>query len=269
MIAAFFKSNQRIWALILRYWYILVGSWPRLIEFIYWPIIQVLLWGYISQYLVQSGSFFQNVVGMLLSAVLLWDILLRSQVGLSISFLEEIWSRNIGNLLISPVRKWEWATALMLNSFLRALIAFIPAALIAIPLYYYNIFTMGLPLMAFFFHMLVMGWSTGFLVNALILRFGQGVQSLAWLAIYIIAPISAIYYPVDVLPKSVQVISYLLPTTYVFEGMRQVIAGDGFNMDYFIKAFWLNGVLFAFSLFVFFRVIQQARNRGVLLQIGE
>lgn len=269
MFAPILESKQRIFAMVLRYFYLIRTSWLRIIEIAYFPVLQVLLWGFISTYLRDQTNLHFSIMGALISAVLLFEILVRGQVGLSLSFLEEIWSRNIGNLLITPLKNWEWVSSLILISLMRTFIAFTPAAILAALFYHFNIFTLGLPLMTFFLNMFILGWTIGFLVNTLILRFGQGVQSLAWTLVFFIAPLSAVYYPVSVLPESLQTVSYLLPTTYVFEGMRQVITDGTFNTDYFIKALLLNLVYFALSIILFFRVIKQAKERGMLLQMGE
>src|SRR5580700_4494294 len=150
-------SAGRVWAMLLRYLYILKSSWPRTLELIYWPTLQVLVWGFMSQFFQQNSSYIARAFGVLLGAVMLWDLMFRSQLGLSISFLEEMWSRNLSHLFVTPLRAYEWVVSLLAMSAIRVAIGMVPAALLAIPLYHYSIFDMGWALIAFVAALMVMG----------------------------------------------------------------------------------------------------------------
>ena len=90
------RSFQRICAMLLRHLYILRSSPPRLVEIIYWPSIQMVLWGFIGRFFALKAATAMNVaLGTFLGAVLLWDMLFRSQIGVSFSYLEEVWARNL------------------------------------------------------------------------------------------------------------------------------------------------------------------------------
>jgi ABC-2 type transport system permease protein len=263
------SAGRRIGAVVLRYWYLLRGSWPRLLELIYWPTVQMLIWGLITLHLLTNSDWVAQAAGVLIAAVLLWDVLFRGQLGMSISFLEEMWSRNLGHLFVSPLRPHEWVLALMTMSLIRTLIGIVPAALLAIPLYAFNIFALGLPLVAFFALLLATGWGLALIVIAAILRYGMGAESLAWALVFLLAPISAIYYPVDVLPGFAQVIAYALPPAHVFEGMRQLLFDGTFAWDHFVAALGLVAALWAVGAGVFFAAFGHARREGSLLQQGE
>ena len=262
-------SSRRVFAMVLRYVYLLRGSWPRIIELAYWPTMQVLIWGLMTQFLLTNSSYFVRAGGVLIAAVLLWDILFRGNIGVSISFLEEMWSRNLGQMFASPLRPYEWAIALLVISLIRTLIGVVPAALIAIPLYHYSVFDMGLPLVAFFTILLVFGAAIGLAVSALVLRYGLGAESLAWVAVFAIAPISGIYYPIATLPQWLQPVALALPSAHVFEGMRAVVVDGVFHADTILLAAALNVVYLAVGLAVFLHVFRIARRRGLLLQMGE
>jgi len=184
-------SPGRVFAMLLRYLYLLRTSWPRVLELIYWPTIQMVLWGFMSQFLRTNSSWVASAFGVLLAAVLLWDVLFRSQLGVSMSFLEEMWARNLGHLFVSPLRPYEWVLSMLAMSLIRVLIGVLPAMALAIPLYHYSIFGLGLPLLAFFACLLVMGWGLGLMIIAVILRHGMGAETVAWLAVFVLAPISA------------------------------------------------------------------------------
>ena len=183
-------SPRRIWAMSLRYLYLVRGSWPRMLEMLYWPAVQLILWGFISQFFATHSSWVAQASGVLLAAVILWDVLFRGQLGVSLAFFEELYSRNLGHLFVSPLRPFELVCALLVISMVRTLIGVGGAALLAIPLYGYSLFDLGLPLLAFFANLLVMGWAIGLLVASLVLRYGLGAESLAWVAIFAVAPVS-------------------------------------------------------------------------------
>ena len=238
-------SWRRLQAMVLRYVYLYRGSWPRLLELTYWPTLQMVMWGFLTIFLASKSGFFVQAGGVLIAAVLLWDVLFRSSLGVSLSFLEEMWSRNLGHIGV------------------------IPAALLAIWLYEYSVFDMGLPLIAFFTNLQVMGWSFGLIVCGLLMRYGLGAESIAWFAIFAIAPFSAIYYPLSVMPDWLQWIAGILPSTHVFEGMRSVLIDKTFRTDLLFNAVALNAVYLTVAVAVFLRFFRSARERGLILQIGE
>ena len=262
-------SPARIWAMLLRYLYLLRSSWPRTLELLYWPTLQMLIWGFMSQFLYVNSTYVFRAFGVLLAAVMLWDVLFRAQLGLSMSFLEEMWARNLGHLFVTPLRPYEWVLSLLSMSMIRVVLGLMPAALLAIPLYHYSIFSMGLPLVAFFAVLLVMGWALGMAICGLILRQGMGAEGLAWTVVFTLSPISAVYYPVSILPSWLQHVAWALPSTYVFEGMRAVLFSAVFRTDYFFIALALDLVWVVLGAAAFLVAFHDSRRRGALLQIGE
>ena len=262
-------SLQRIGAMVLRYIYLLRGSWPRVLELAYWPTVQMILWGFISRFLMADSSVLSQAAGLLIAGVLLWDVLFRSQLGVSVVFFEELHSRNLGHLFVSPLRPYELICSLMLVSLIRTLIGVGTAALLAIYFYGYDIFAMGLPLLGFFANLMVMGWAVGLLVAALVLRHGVGAESIAWVAIFALAPISGIYYPIATLPNWLQPVALMLPSSHVFEGMRAVLLEQTFRGDFMLYAVLLNGVYLGLGAVVFLLTFRLARWRGLLFQSGE
>ena len=255
-------SPSRVWAMLLRYLYILRSSWPRTLELLYWPTLQMLIWGFMSQFLAQNTSYVARAFGVLLAAVMLWDLLFRSQLGLSISFLEEMWSRNLGQLFVTPLRPYEWLLSLLAMSVIRVAIGVVPAMLLAIPLYHYSVFDMGLALVAFIAVLMAMGWALGLAICGGILRHGMGAESLAWTVIFAIAPLSCVYYPLTTLPEWLRPIAWALPSTHVFEGMRAVLFEHVFRTDYFLSAVALDLVYLAVGATIFFIAFRDARRRG-------
>lgn len=263
------SAMGRIGAVMLRHLYILRGSVPRLVELAYWPTVQMVVWGLITESLAPTMNWQAQAAGVLITAVLLWDLLFRAQLGMSISFLEEMWSRNLGHLFVSPLRPWEWAASLMAMSVIRTLLGVVPAAILAILLYHWNIFSLGLPLLAFFVNLIITGWAIALVVLALILRYGMGAEGLAWAIVFAISPLSAIYYPVSVLPGWLQAVALATPPAHVFEGMRALLHGQGFETGHFLAAIGLNLVWIGIGWAAFLWGFHLARTRGSLLQQGE
>jgi ABC-2 type transport system permease protein len=266
---AFAYSPRRVAAMILRYWYLLRSSWPRLLELVYWPAVQMMMWGFLQHYIDQNASFFARAGGTFIGAVLLWDILFRGQLGFSVSFLEEMWSRNMGNLMISPLRPGELIAALMAMSVVRLAIGMVPVSLLAIAFFGFNVWSMGLALAAFFANLILTSWAIGIFVSGLVLRNGLGAENLAWTIMFIFLPLTCVYYPVATLPSWLQAVAWTLPPTYVFEGMRTLLIERSFRADLMLQALALNAVFFALAVAAFLALLESARRNGALLQSGE
>ena len=262
-------SLTRVAAMVERYWYLLRSSWPRLLELVYWPAVQMLMWGFLQTYVAQSSGFFARAGGAFIGAVLLWDILFRGQLGFSISFLEEMWSRNLANLMMSPLRPVEFIAALMIMSVVRLAIGMVPVTLLAIAFFGFNLWGLGLALAAFFANLLLTSWAIGIFVSGLVLRNGLGAENLAWTIMFIFLPLTCVYYPVSVMPVWLQYVAWALPPTYVFEGMRALLTDHVFRADLMLQALGLNVLFFAAGSLAFLKLLQSAREHGSLLQTGE
>ena len=254
---AFAFSPRRVAAMMLRYWYLLRSSWPRLIELPVTSANSV------------SRSFFARASGTFIGAVLLWDILFRGQLGFSISFLEEMWARNMGNLMMSPLRPFEFITALMVMSVVRLSIGVIPVTVLAFAFFGFNLYGFGLALVAFFLNLMLTSWAVGIFVSGLVLRNGLGAENLAWSIMFLFMPLTCVYYPVATLPTWLQPVAWALPPTYVFEGMRTLLIDHTFRPDLMLDALSLNAVFFAAGTFGFLKLLQSARRHGSLMQTGE
>lgn len=262
-------SPRRLGAMVLRYLYLLRSSGPRMLEVFYWPTVQLILWGFITQFFMTNSSWLAQASGVLMAAVLLWDVLFRGQLGVSLAFFEEMYSRNLGHLFVSPLRPYELILALLTISFIRTLAGVGVAAALAVPLFGFSIFSLGLPLIGFFANLLIMGWSIGLMVSSLVLRYGLGAESLAWVAIFALAPVSGIYYPIAILPDWLQPVAWALPSSHVFEGMRAVLIEQQMRWDHLLAAIGLNILYIALGSGLFLYAFQVARRRGSLLHTGE
>jgi ABC-2 type transport system permease protein len=262
-------SGRRIAAMVSRYVYLLRSSWPRLLELIYWPAVQMLMWGFLQLYLAQNAGYFARAGGTFIGAVLLWDILFRGQLGFSVSFLEEMWSRNLANLMMSPLKPIEFVLSMMTMSVIRLLIGMVPVSLLAIAFFGFNLYNLGLALAVFFLNLILTSWAVGIFVSGVIIRNGLGAENLAWTIMFLLMPLTCVYYPVAVLPHWLQLVSWSLPPTYVFEGMRALLIDHQFRGDLMIQAFLMNVVVFAAGVCGFMLLLRSARRHGSLIQTGE
>jgi ABC-2 type transport system permease protein len=262
-------SLRRIGAVMLRHWYLIAGSWPRFLDLAYWPMVQMILWGFIQTFLIQQSSFFAQAAGVLLAGVMLWDVLFRGQIGLAISFFEEVYSRNLGHLLATPLTIGEYMAALMSVSLMRTVVGLFPATIFAIWFFGFSLYSLGIALVVFFLSLIAFGWAIGLFVAGLVMRYGLGAESFAWAFIFALAPLSGVYYPISILPGWVQLFSDVIPASYVFEGMRAVLIDHSVRLDLMAMGAALNIVWLAGGVAGFLIFHRQARERGMLLQVGE
>src|SRR3989338_2882534 len=264
------ESVHRISGMFLRYVFLHKRSLPRTFEILFWPVMELLVWGFVAVYIQEvSKDTLSKIATSLINAMIFWDILCRSQQGVSISFIEDIWTQNIVNLLISPLKIWEWIFATFLYGFLKTLMITLILAVIAFFLYHFNLLSnLHLYLLPLVFNLLLFGWALGIFTSSLVIRWGHAAEALIWGVPFLIQPISAIFYPLSVLPLWLQVVSKILPSTYVFEGMRAVIRTNEMPASYFITALTLNLVYFVLGGLFFDWMYKRARISGRLGQLG-
>lgn len=262
-------SARRIGAIVRRHWFVIRSSVPRTLELIFWPLVSMLMWGFLQVHLARSTSMAENAAGLFIGGVLLWDILVRSQLGFSVAFLEEIWSRNLGHLMMSPLRPVELIAALVAVSLLKMTVAMVPVAVLAYVLFGFNLMSLGLAFAAFFGNLVIMSWSLALVSTGAILRWGVGAESIAWLIVFLLLPISCVYYPLSTLPGWLQPVALALPSTSVFEGLRALVLEQRFLSNQMFLALGLNAVYFAASCGLFNYLLEGARRNGTLVQLGE
>ena len=262
-------SLRRVRAILRRHAYLILKSWTRIVSMMYYPTVTMVVWAFVTLYLAPTNNFLKDAPGFFIGAVLLWDVLFRGQLGVSLTFIEELYARNLGNLFVSPLTLPEYIAGQLAMSVLRAVIGVGGACFFAWLLFRYSIFSLGFPLIAFFANLLVFGWAIGLAMSGMIMRLGLGAEELAWAAIFIVAPISGVYYPVAVLPGWMQAIAWATPSAHVFEGMRGVLLHGVFRWDAFWAALALNVVYLVLGALVFAWSVHWARVHGTLLQMGE
>jgi len=262
-------SFRRIGAMVLRHWYLLRSSWPRLFELMYWPAVQMFMWGFLQLGITQQSGMLVAATSTFLAAFLLWDVLFRGQLGYSMSFLEEMWARNLPNLMISPLRPVEFVVSLMIMSVIRLSVGFLPVTVLAIWFFGFNLWALGIGLAAFFANLFFTGWAVGMFCSGLVLRNGMGAEGLTWSLMFILLPLTCVYYPVTTLPVWLQAIAWSLPPTAVFEGMRALVINHVFRADLMLWALGLNALWLAAGATSFVVLLRGAREAGSMISVGE
>ncbi len=259
---------SRIAGMSLRYAFLYKRSLPRLFEIVFWPIMDLLVWGFLTSYLVQSDADAPAFVMFLIGAMIFWDIMYRSQQGVTLPFLEDMWGRSILNMFISPIRPAEMLAATVVVSVVKIALTATMISLLAYLFYAFDITLLGLHLIPFFLNLLVTGWAVGLVTTALIIRWGQAAEALAWGVPFLLQPFSAVFYPVAVLPTWLQPVSLALPTTHVFEGMREVLATGSLTWTHLAWAITLNLIWLAAASAFFAWMLARARQKGLLAKLG-
>ncbi len=259
----------RITALIMRHLFLYRRSFPRLLEIFYWPLLDLVVWGFITMYLAQGGTGLHAAVTFFLGALIFWDLLFRAQQGITISFLEEIWSRNLMNLFASPLTAGEFLAATMVMSVLKVIAVFIIMTSFALFFYSYNVFLLGLALLPFVLNLIASGWLIGILTMSVIMRFGQQAEVLAWGLVFLFQPISCVFYPLSVLPGWLQPLALANPAAYVFEGMRVVLLHHSVPWGYLGWATGLNVLYLLLMIVLYQYTFAVCKDRALLVRVGE
>ncbi len=260
---------HRIYALFLRHFYLIKSSFPRILDLIYWPTIQIILWGFISKFFTMYSEFYNHTVGIILTAAILYDFLFRSSISFNMLFLEEIWSRNFTNLFIAPLKVSEIIAALTTTAFIRTLIGIVPAILLASPFFGVSIFDLGPALILLLLSLYTFGMTLGLLVVSGLLRYGPAFENVAWSSLFLLAPLGCVYYPLSILPESLQILAKVLPLVYIFEEVRSILLNNTVNYSNIMSALILNSIYFLSSIFVFYKAFHAARKKGTLINVGE
>ncbi len=260
---------NKIYALGLRHIYLISNSFPRILDLIYWPTVQIFLWGFISKFFTLNSEYYSNTIGVILTAAILYDFLFRASISFNMMFLEEIWSRNFTNLFIAPIKISEIIISLTLTALVRTLIGLIPAAILAVPLFGVSVLTLGPSLIFLLFSLYLFGVTLGLLVTSGLLRFGPSFENIAWASLFFLAPLGCIYYPIEILPPLLQIIAKALPLVHIFEEMRNILMNSEINQFNILKSISISVVYFVFGVIIFYISYFGAKKRGTLINMGE
>jgi ABC-2 type transport system permease protein len=253
---------KRTIAVFYRYFYVLVKGPQQLSDLFYWPLIDIFIWGLTSIW-IQSQNIGLNLPLFVMTGLIFWQIAWRGSVDISVSLLQEFWHRNLINLFSTPLKISEWIGGMILLCLCKLMITISFGALAVYILYSLNVFTIGWAFLPFAASLLLFGWTLGFISASLIIYWGMQLEALAWMIGFLFAPFSAVFYPVDALPEWARTIAWCLPTTYIFEGMRSILARGGFPIGYFFTSISLNIFYLILSLTLFHWMFKKSVAKGL------
>ena len=260
---------NRMHGLFLRHFFLIKSSFPRILDLIYWPSIQIILWGFISKFFTTYSDYYNNTVGIILTCAILYDFLFRSSISFNMLFLEEIWSRNFTNLFIAPMKISEIIISLVFTALIRTLIGLVPAILLTSPLFGISILNLGVPLFFLFLSLYIFGITLGLFVSSGLIRFGPSFENIAWSSLFLLAPLGCIYYPIEILPEFFQILAKGLPLVYIFDETRNILVNNFVNFENILYAFYLNAIYLLIGISLFYFSFSKAREKGSLINMGE
>ncbi len=252
-----------IFTMVKRYLRIMRHDLNNAAEVFYEPILQILIWGITSIYIKNAAPNLPLIVNVFLTGIVFWTVIINAQYAISISLMYELWDKNIVNIFVSPLRIREWISAILIVGIIKTSLSLVFAVIISFILYKINLFSYGILLVPFIFNLIMTGWGVGFFVSSLVVRFGQRLGSISWTAVGILAPFSAVYFPVTTLPLWAQKISAFVPTSYIFEGMRQIIFTGRLSYDKLIISFILNLIYLTIGIACFIFMFNKSRKLGL------
>jgi ABC-2 type transport system permease protein len=259
--------RARVVGVVRRDVHALRGNPPRVVEMVFWPTFEIVVWGFVSLYLRDNGV--PTAIAALLGAVLLWQLLARAQGELAVSFLEDVWSRNLLNVFVTPLSTVEYVVGMVLFGASKLAVSTALMAVLTLVLYGFGLFTLGPALVPFMALLLVMGWALGLVSIAAVLRFGPSAQTVAWILAFAFQPFSAVFYPVAVLPPAAAAVATAVPASHVFEGMRAVLAGQGVDGGRLATAAGLDLLFVVVAIGCLAYALRHARRNGRLSRFGE
>lgn len=262
-------SLARISAMAQRYLYLHRRSLVRSFDIFFWPVMDLLIWGFLTLYVQQLvDTPVARFMVFLIGAMISWDIHYRGQQAVTISLMEEVWTRNLTNVLISPLRLWEWVAATLCYGALKVSIVTLVLAVVAKALYAFELGQIGWPFLPLAASLLVFGWGIGLFTAGILLRFGYAAEALIWGIPFLVQPFSCVFYPIEVLPPWAQAIGRCLPSTYAFEGLRMVLRGEAVPWPVWAAIAGLNVVAVAAGALFFVAMFKQAQATGRLGRLG-
>lgn len=253
---------HRIYAIYLRYFFLFRKSVEKISEVFYWTLIDVLLWGLTAKYFESDPQ--SNVLKLILSGIIFWGFVQRSQFEVNINILEELWNKNLINLFVSPITFWEWISGILSISVFKVFLNFLAGTIIILLVYRINIFDFGLYIIPFAFLLTLSGWIVSFFIGALLLTYGTKIQSFGWSIIFLFAPFSGIYYPIETLPIWAQTLSKFIPMSYIFDGIRKVVETNNFDIRNIVMCVLISFVYLVIGMYLLRKSFNRLLLRGMV-----
>jgi ABC-2 type transport system permease protein len=258
------RSVRRIAAVVLRQLYLMRGSLSRVFPMFAWVAIDVVLWGFISKYLNSVTSSGSNFAPALLGAVLLWDFFIRVMQGVTMAFFEDVWSRNFLNIFASPLSIHEYVAGLVSCSVMTSSIGLLVMFGLATLVFGLSFLSLGAMIVPFLAVLFMFGIALGIVACAAVLRLGPAAEWFVWPIPAVLAPFAGVFYPLSTLPRWMQAVGRCLPPSYVFEGLRAILAGGAASRGLLVGAISLAAVYMVVASWFFIRVYRRAVRSGLI-----
>jgi ABC-2 type transport system permease protein len=252
---------RRLYAFCLRHVFPLRRDFDLLSDMLYWPIIDVVIWGVTSTWL--GGTSGLSIMATILTGLILWNSIWRSQSEVSRNLIDEIWNNNLVNLFSTPLSIGEWIVGVLMLSLMKMTFTIGVLIPVIFLLYKVNIFAMGWWMIPFFISTVMTGWWVGFISAGIVIRWGPKVQTVVWTLPGILLPFSVVYFPLASLPSALRPISYSLPTTYIFESMRSLLLSGFVDWKYIAISIGLNIIYLALALRWFIMSFRKSMELGL------
>lgn len=249
--------------MILRHLYHYRHSLERQFDSFFWPAIDLIVWGITSRFLIAGKQNVSDLFLIVLTGLVFWQVIWRAQYEITVSMLDEIWSKNFLSLFSSPLTTFEWLAAVLILGIFKMLLTIGFAMGLAYLLYQVNVLSLNTALIPFMASLVVMGWWVGMIVAGVIVRFGIQVQIFAWAGVYLLSPFCAVFYPLATLPPWAQTVAKVIPGSYIFEGMRTYLSTGQIPFFELFISFGLNLIYLVLSLWFFTRMFEESRARGL------
>jgi ABC-2 type transport system permease protein len=257
-------SARRTAAIVLRHFYLMRGSLTRVVPLFVWVAIDIVLWGFITRYLNTVAGSKLDFVPLLLGAVLLWDFCSRVMYGVTTAFFEDVWSRNFLNLFATPLTLAEYLGALVVSSIVTSAVGLFVMLVLATGVFGLSFFTYGMAILPFLLALFLFGVALGIFGSGVVLRLGPAAEWFIWPIPALLSPFVGVFYPLETLPPWMRSFAYLLPPSYVFEGMRTILAGWAVPIPVLALGATLSGAYVALACWFFARVYRYAVQSGLL-----
>lgn len=256
----------RVYAIIIRHYFMTLHHMERFFDVFIFPVMILVLWGFVSKYVqgIQSST----LASFLLGGLILWVIFERIGTDIGISFMYDVWERNVVNFLSTPLTFLEYLTGIVAISLIKIVVSFIAMWLIASIFFNFLVTDMGLSLSLFWINLIITAMAFGIFNITMVLRFGHGVGPLTWILPFFLQPFAAVFYPVSVLPPFLQNVAQFLSLSHVFEGMRYTLETGRINWNEFLIASVLSLIYLILSIGLFAFVLNVVRKSGQLVKLN-
>lgn len=233
-------------------------------DVVIWPVVDTVIWGSIGAFVDQQGGASRAGAPYMLSGILLMHVLYQSNIAVSTAFLQETWSRNLMNLMVTPLRELEFLVGVCLYGLFKLVLGLTMVAVAAWTLYSFDITSAGWGLVPVVAVLMVTGLSIALVVTGVVLRFGHGAEIVAWGLLFVVVALSGTFYPPDALPGLLRPVSALLPSTHAFTAARASLDGQPFPWDQIALAGAGLAVLTPLAFAFLAQMLAAFRRRGYI-----